>query len=789
MAEARVSPFGEQLRRLREAVGITQEELAERAGLSREAISALERGLRRYPHPQTVRALSDGLGLSDKEAATFRASVPKRPPELPPPNEVPSSPLPVPLTGLVGRQQELEHLQLQLTAGHARLVTLTGPGGVGKTRLALELTADLAPAFADGVVFVPLATVLDPALVLPTIAEALGVRDTNGSSLAERSARVLRDKRLLLVLDNFEHVTEAASMVTKLLATCPGLAVLVTSQSKLRLSGEHEYPVPPLAVPLQYQPIVLAELSANDAVALFLQRARAAKPDFTLTEANAAAVAEICRRLDGLPLAIELAAARVKVFASEMLLARLDRQLPLLAGGPQDQPARLRSMRDAVGWSYGLLHPEEQALFRHLAVFSGGFTLEAAQAVTEGAAIHSSALDGVVSLLDKSLLRRLDAEGDEPRFGMLTSLQEYGQERLAIDGEDAAANRAHAAYFIELAEQAWPAFRRRAGQEPWLNRLEPERGNLRSALAWLEKTGDVRSLVQLTGSLFWFWYVRGPLSEGRFWLERALEEHTGVVPPEARARALVGAGLLAHFQGDDERARTWLNASLAMSTELDDPWWIALPMLFLGMVEEDHGEYLLAEARFAEALALFQTADDQENTALTLNHLGIVAWGRGDLERAAALCGEAVALQRKTGDAWGMANSLGYLGLLAGERGDFARAATVHSESMALRWQAGAWEEVAGSLADLAALAAAVDRMEQAAWFFGAAKAWREELGREPKLPERAVFERAEVRARTALGADAFAKAKEHGRKLPREQAVFNAVAFAEVIADQHAGQ
>jgi tetratricopeptide (TPR) repeat protein len=368
---------------------------------------------------------------------------------------------------------------------------------------------------------------------------------------------------------------------------------------------------------------------------------------------------------------------------------------------------------------------------------------------------------------------------------MLATIREYGLERLAAAGEDAAARRVHAAYFARLAEQAWPTFRQRAGQEPWLDRLESERANFRTVLAWLDEVGDVESLLRLAGALSWFWYIRGPLDEGRSWLERAIAAQHTDVPGSLRTRAIVGAGLLAHFQGDDARARTWLEASLAGSAELDDPWLLAFTLLLLGMVAEDYGDYHLAGERFAEALARFRAADDQSNAALTLTHLGVTAWGQGDIERAVRLYQEAEALQRTTRDTWGLSISLGYLGLLAGQRGDYRYAAKVHRESLQLRWDAEVWEDIAASLADLAALASAVERPEQAARLFGAAAAVREQTGRwpTPHFPERAVFEQAQTRAQRVLGTTAYAAAEAAGRALPCERAVSEAAALADEIA------
>jgi non-specific serine/threonine protein kinase len=813
VVEGRVSPFGEQLRRLREAAGITQEELAERAGLSRDAIGALERGLRRHPHPLTVRALAAGLGLSDQDLAVLRATLPQRSVSpLSSATRARFAPPPVPLTSLVGRQRELDELRHLLTVEEVRLVTLTGPGGVGKTRLAIEVATSLEPAYPGGVAFVPLAPVQDTALVLPTIAAAVGVREATSSpdgragqpSLVERLAHSLHGRRVLLVLDNMEHLVEAGAPVAALLVAAPELTVLVTSQATLWLSGEHEYPVRPLSLGRRDDrtmgrwesnddPTVSSSprLLVSEAVRLFVERARAVRPDFALTAENATTVEEICRRLDGLPLALELAAARVNVLSPEELLARLGSGLAVLDGGRPDQPPRLRSLRDAVAWSYGLLDPAEQTLFRRLAVFADGFTLEAAEAVVEGAVElpTASVFDGIASLVDKSLLRRESSTGSESRFGMLSAIQEFGLDRLASEREEAATRRAHAATCLDLAESAWPAFRHRIGQDSSLRRLEEERGNLRAALAWLNEHGDAASLLQLSGALFWFWYVRGPLSEGRFWLERALSAEDTGVPPETRVRAMIGAAMLAHFQGDDEAAERWLETSLAVCATLEDPWWRAMSLLLIGIVAEDRGDYDAAAPRFIDALALFRIVNDPAHTALALNHLGIASWGQGQVDRAASLCAEAVELQRAAGDRWGLANCLAYLGLLAGERGEHERAATAHQESLELRWATHAWEGIAGSLANLATVAAAVDRPKQAARLLGAAAALLEEAGRVEKLPERAVHQRAAARSRAILGPAAFAAAEAAGRALPREQAVAEAIALADQLTGSPAIQ
>lgn len=488
------APFGERLRRLRVAAGLSQEALAERAGLSAQAIGALETGKRRRPYPNTVSALADALGLSERErAALAEARV-----ETASPTVSTLPPLPQRLAPLIGREEEVRAILASLCAGEERLLTLAGPGGVGKTSLAVVIGNAASELFAGDVAFVPFAAIGDAALVAPEVAAALGLSTAGQQSPDDLVRGALRARRLLLVLDNLEHLPEAALWVADLLAVCPGVTVLATSRSPLRVQGEREILVIPLALPESGAIPTPAEIQEAPAVRLFVERV--ATPAFALTPANAAAVTAICRRVDGLPLAIELAAARVKVLTPAELLARLDRMLPLLTGGPRDQDDRLRSMGAAIAWSYDLLEPDEQALFRRLAVFAGGFTLGAAEVVGGGGGkggedgyrlsaigyqsvappvtlsphhpLPSSTLDLVGSLVDKSLVQRLDEDGIEPRFGMLATIQAYGLERLEAAGEGPAARRAHGEYFLGLAERAWPAFRQRAGQEPWLDRLD-----------------------------------------------------------------------------------------------------------------------------------------------------------------------------------------------------------------------------------------------------------------------------------------------------------------------------
>src|ERR671938_1122982 len=440
-------PFGELLRRYRSAAGVTQEELAERAGITAKAVGALERGERRQPWPETVRRLATALGLSEDVRAAFLAAVSRQPVAAPLPT--PQWRLPAPLTPLVGRRREVAEVRRLLA--EARLVTLTGVGGTGKTRLALEAARESREAFPGGTLFVDLAPVADPRLVPPTLEHALGAQQHPGATPAERMVRFLGERRVLLVLDNLEHVLEAAPVVTALLSRAPELRVLATSRVLLHLSGEHEYRVPPLSLPSA------GPVEESEAARLFVQAARAARPDFVLTEANQAAVAEICARLDGLPLAIELAAARIRLFAHEALLAQLANRLEILAGRRRDLPARQQTLRETFDWSYTMLAPAERGLLAALGVFAGGFTPRAVAAVWPGHQSPAHVLAGLETLHESGLVERVDGPGDELRFRLLETVREYALARLAESGEGDAARRRHAAYYLALAETTEPA--------------------------------------------------------------------------------------------------------------------------------------------------------------------------------------------------------------------------------------------------------------------------------------------------------------------------------------------
>ena len=496
--DSRDEPFGARLRRLRELAGLTQEELASRSGLAAKAVGALERSERKHPYPHTVRSLADALGLSGDERAALVAAVPKRGGAAAPASNSGTTALPVPPTRLVGREHDLQEVAELLREPETRLLTITGVGGVGKTRLAIEAAQNAAELFADGAAFVALAPLGDPALVIPTVARSLGLIETEDRTPREAMQAHLREKRFLLVLDNFEHLLEAAPEVSALIESCRDVVVLATSRAPLNVRGEQEYPVPPLALPASPLSPAPQEILGSPSGRLFMDRARAASPIFSLEEENAAAVAAICRRLAGLPLALELAATKVRFLSPPHLLARLDRALS--AGGPRDLPSRQRTMQATLGWSYNLLLEEEKALFQRLAVFAGGFGLEAAEAVgTNEETDAEDVLELLGRLVEQSLvLAQPGEDSGEVRYGMLEPVRQYALERLKLSDEAEEARQRHAEYYLALAQQAEPELWG-PRQVRWLNRLEEEHDNLLAVLRRARETGDVATGLRLAG--------------------------------------------------------------------------------------------------------------------------------------------------------------------------------------------------------------------------------------------------------------------------------------------------
>jgi predicted ATPase/DNA-binding CsgD family transcriptional regulator len=609
---------------------------------------------------------------------------------------------PVQLTPLIGREHEVAQACTLLRRSEVRLLTLTGTGGIGKTRLGLEVTTKLTHDFANGIYFVPLAPLSDPELVVPTIAQTLGIKESGEKPLLDLLKMSLRDKHLLLFLDNFEQVVTTAPRLSDLLTICPRIKMLVTSRAPLHVSGEHEFPVPPLATPDLKQLPESETLSEYSAVALFLERAQMIRPDFQVNSTNAHTIAEVCVRLDGLPLAIELAAARIKLLPPHALLARLGQRLAVLTSGARDVPARQQTLRNTIAWSYNLLDAQEQRLFQRLSVFAGGCTLEAIEAVCAAFGDEEgTVLDAVASLIDKSLLQQTEQEGEQPHLVMLETIREYGLECLIANGEMEASRQAHADYFLRLAEEAEPEFEG-PQQVMWLERVEREHDNLRAALWWSVEQGEtgysMEMALRLSGALKLFWVVRGHWSEGRKALKRVLAGSKGA-GASMRAKALGAAGYLAFDQGDLDRAEALHEESLALCRELGDTRGIAHNLNLLGRVAMDRSNYTAARLLEEEALALFREVDAKLGIASSLEILASVALDQGEYVRARSLGEESLALSREVGNKRGSAAALWLLArVIFFSQGDQTAVRPLLEESLALSKELGDKANVAYSL-------------------------------------------------------------------------------------------
>jgi predicted ATPase/DNA-binding SARP family transcriptional activator len=674
--------------------------------------------------------------------------------------------VPVPANRLVGRDREVAAISVLLRRPDVRLLTLTGAGGSGKSRLALEVTLALREEFEHGVFLVRLGRISDADLVAPTIAQTLAVEERAGESLLVTLEDALRGREYLLLADNFEHLLDAGPLLTRLLAVAPRLKLLVTSRSPLRVLGEHEYPVAPLSLPEISRPRRLEALTTSDAVTLFVERAQAVEPEFRLNTATAPAVAEICVRLDGLPLALELAAARCRLLSPEAILDRLEHRFGLLTDGPRDVPARQQTLRDTIAWSHGLLDNGEQRLFARLGVFVGGWTVGAAQAVAAGEGA-GDALEGIALLLDKNLILRVPEDKGEPRFTMLETIREYAREALEVTGGAQDASTRHAAWCLELAERAEPELTA-AGQAGWFDRLEREHDNLRAALAWLRYSGEIELELRLAGALSRFWSVRGYLTEGRSWLEYALTSDDHSRSP-ARAKALRGAFVLALRQRDVASATAYANESLGLSTDLGDERGIARSIAYLALVEDDHDR---ARSLYEDASRRARETGDEWTLAMSVSNRGDLALNEGDYGQASALCSESLTLQRKLGDTRGMAISLNNLAYAALYEGRFREALAPLQESLTLAHELGDRDGIAYRLEGLSVVAAAQGDASRAARLLGGADVLFEGIEADLDPAERDLHERTLTEVRDRLGEEAFASAWAEGRAMGLSEAV-----------------
>jgi predicted ATPase/DNA-binding XRE family transcriptional regulator len=719
---------------LRKQAGLSQQELASRAGLSLNAVNVLERGVRKHPYPHTVRSLAAALGLSGEGLSALLEAVPSR-------GKIPAAvaatanglqaTLPSPPTPLVGRERELgEVRELILGSSAVRLLTLTGIGGVGKTRLAVEVAREDEELFTDGAAFVGLASLSDPSLVAAVVLRSLGLWEAEGRSPSETLRDRLREKRLLLILDNFEHLLEAAVEVAGLLESCPGLVVLVTSRAPLRVRGEQEYPVPPLALPSATQNPSEADILMAPSGRLFLERARAVSSGFAITEGNAGDVAAICWRLAGLPLALELAAAKVRLLEPAALLARLDRALS--TAWNRDLPERQRTMRSTLDWSHDLLTEKEKILFRRLSAFSGGFALDAAEEICAFDEAEPEEVPELLGrLLEQSMVTVRPAANGSRRYGMLEPVRQYALERLEESGETAATRERHAEHFLALVESAKPVF---LGPEypVWSGRIEREHDNVREVLRWVRESGEVCTGLRLVGALSWFWWMGGYLEEGRRWAEELLRQPFGEDRLDcgfARAGALCAAGELAFGQGDLAEAAEMFEGSLALYRELGEDVGVAGVLAELGQVERARGYHERAAALSEEGLSLARRSDDSRIAAIALGTLGRVERHRGNLEDAVSRHQESLALFREIGHGWGTAYALANLAVSALGRGDLEDALVLNEESLSIYGELGDSSGVALAMINLGDVARERGEAERATTLYDEALNLYRELG------------------------------------------------------------
>ncbi|MGH2740485.1 MAG: ATP-binding protein [Actinomycetota bacterium] len=742
---------------------------------------------------ETTRALCsenlpDGVTLKDlsehvlkdlpQPEHLFQVDIQGLPTQFPPVRSLEAKPgnLPAQLTTFVGREDDIEAVKGLLTLN--RLVTLTGPGGTGKTRLSLRVADESQPSFEDGAYFVRLAPIRDPNLVIPTITTTLGLREDSAQRSFDTLAAHLDGKSVLLVLDNLEQVISAAPDIGELLGATERVRIICTSREALRVAGEQEYPVPPLSLPDPAHLPPLEALTQYEAVALFIERANAVRPGFAVTNENAPAVAEITTRLDGLPLAIELAAARVKILTPEAILARLGDRLSLLAGGPRDLDARQQTLRDAIAWSFDLLDETEQRLFARLAVFMGGFSIEAAEAVCPRRELGVDVLDGIASLVNKSLLRQMELDHPEPRFVMLETIREYAAERLADAADAEEIRRRHAEFFLNLAEQAAPELTG-ANQASWLDTLEHEHNNFRSALEWAEGGEQIETVLRTGGALWRFWQMRGYLREARERLTQMLEISASSKHPEARAGALEAAGGVTYWMGDFEAAKGFYEECLELRRQLGDKKAVAEALFNLSfaftVAPPDAGRDIpRGTAILEESLALFRELDDRSGLSRGLWGLANARREAGELVLAREAVLEALSMHRELGDRFSEAWDLHQLGIIALDFREVEQAREWCQQALEIFAEAGDLSGIALVLADFAGLAFGNGDPERAARLFGAATEIEAKAGT-GLVASSAATERWLEEIEQTLEDPRMQRAQEEGRAL----SVHEAVAYA----------
>lgn len=671
--------------------------------------------------------------------------------------------LPPETTRFVGRTREMADIKRLIETAH--LMTLVGPPGTGKTRLALHAAHDLLDHFRDGVYFISLAPILNPALVMSTIASAIGVNETHGQPMIETLKHVLARSQMLLILDNFEHLLSAATQISELLSAAPSLKVLATSREPLHLYGEQEYAVPPLELPdpEHFDP---QSLTSCESTALFLQQARSVRSDFEPNGENALDIAKICVRLEGLPLAIELAAARSKLLTPRALLTRLSSRLDTLTGGAQDLPTRQKTLRNTIEWSYNLLDEGEKILFARLAIFQGSSSLEAIEAIC-GPDLPIDVFDGLESLVNKSLIQQKDMPGGESRFVMLETLHEYAWERLRESQEAPVMHRRHAEYFVDLAERAEPELRY-AKQWHWFRLLEAEHENLRAVLKWSLNEGDITLGVRLAGALYLFWYACGYHAEGREWNEQLLAR-LGDVPIVYHARLLIGAGHIA-FLYDLEVAKHYFERALHISRELGDSLSTAWALVFMGYAMI--GDMETAVATTEEGLSLFRQLNHKPGIAQALNVIGEITSFSGDDERAKRAYEECLAISQETGETRRIRFIFGNLIFLAQHEGDYARARQLAEQGLRLALEMNNKLDIADSLAGLAGVMGATGQAEQAARLLGAWEAALERMGAVSQPVDKQEHDQNITTVRSLLEDRVVEKAWAEGRAMSLEQAV-----------------